>query len=66
MKELKKDLQSLLKTLKVLEEKLKKWRIPKNRGLTQEITQKNYRLDEVADYFSTSMRTVYRLIDERN
>ena len=37
---------------------------PNSKLLTQNPLKRYYRVDEVAEYFSISLRTVYRLIDE--
>ena len=37
---------------------------PNSKFLTQHPLKRYYRVDEVAEYFSISVRTVYRLIDE--
>ena len=37
---------------------------PNSKFLTQHPLKRYYRVDEVAEYFSISVRTVYRLIEE--
>jgi len=37
---------------------------PNSKPLTQNPLKRYYRVDEVAEYFSVSVRTVYRLIEE--
>ncbi|MBW2023608.1 MAG: helix-turn-helix domain-containing protein [Deltaproteobacteria bacterium] len=37
---------------------------PNSKLLTQNTLKRYYRVDEVAEYFSISVRTVYRLIEE--
>jgi len=38
--------------------------VPNSKLLTQNPLKRYYRVDEVAEYFSISVRTVYRLIEE--
>ena len=37
---------------------------PNSKLLSQNLLKRYYRVDEVAEYFSISVRTVYRLIEE--